>query len=112
MKPRSQKATAAEKARYEKLKNMGCIATRLKWGYFQPADIQHLTSGGRRISNMHTIPLSPWLHRGLIPMDCKTSSEATNKYGPSFAKSRKQFEETFGAEEYLLSETNRLLERM
>lgn len=109
MKTRRQKATKAEQERYEALKAMGCIISRIwfqKWSY---PEIQHLTSGGRRISNLHTIPLNSWYHRGIIPADCKTTSEATKKYGPSFAKSRKEFEAIFGSEENLLEKTNEIL---
>ena len=111
MKPRSKPATKAEKARYAKLKEMGCIIANLRMSACYGVEVQHLTSGGRRIGNLHTIPLCPWHHRGQLPHGL-TSSQAALKYGPSFAKSRKQFEETFGSEEFLLAETNRLLEGM
>ena len=109
MKPRSQKATKDEQARYDALKELGCIVGRLRVVGCVGCEIQHLTSGGRRISNYHTIPLCPWHHRGQLP-EGFTTTKATLCYGPSFAKSRKQFEQIFGSEEYLLEQTNRLLD--
>lgn len=112
MKPRRMKATASERARYESLKNLGCIVNRLYFDRYIAPQIHHMTSGGRRISNFHTIPLSPWLHQAWIPQDCKTKTEATDKYGPSLETSKRDFEARFGSEEFLLAETNRLLEGM
>lgn len=109
-KPRRMKATKSELARYAKLKELGCIIDRLKPSecYNLPVEVQHLTSGGRRIGNEHTIPLCTWHHRAQSPRGM-TSSQASLLYGPSFAKSRRRFEETYGSEEFLLAETNRLL---
>lgn len=112
MKPRNKPATKAEKQRYARLKELGCIITRLKHGVWAYPEIHHITSGGRRLGNDKTIPLTEWFHRGIIPQDCKTSSEATQKYGPSLAKDKHEFECAFGGEEFLLAETNRLLEGM
>ena len=109
MKPRSKKATKEELERYVRLKELGCIVTRLKRGVWAYPEIHHMTSGGRRLGNDKTIPLTDWYHRGVIPADCKTSSEATSKYGPSMAKDKLEFECVFGGEEYLLAETNKLL---
>lgn len=117
VKPRSKPATKAEKARYAKLKEMGCIINRARLWPVNfpcsglPVQIQHLTAGGRRLGNEFTIPLCNWHHMATLPAGL-TTSQATLRYGPSFAKSRKQFEETFGSEEFLLAETNRLLEGM
>lgn len=95
--------------RYAALKSLGCIVSRKLGRYGVPCEIHHLTSGGRRISNEHTIPLSAWFHRALIPPDCKTTSEAVAKYGPSLETSKRDFEARFGTEEALLAETNQLL---
>jgi hypothetical protein len=109
MKPRKQKATKAEKERYAKLKELGCIVTRLNFAQYEPAEIHHLTSGGRRIGNMETIPLSSWYHRAILPPDCKTTTEAVLMYGPSLETSKRKFESQFGSEEFLLAETNKLI---
>lgn len=111
MKPRRVPATKAEKARYAKLKELGCIIAWVGVGECMGLDceVQHLTSGGRRLGNDKTIPLCAWHHRGQLP-DGMTTSDATQFYGPSFAKSRREFESCYGSEEYLLKRTNELLE--
>lgn len=114
MKPRRSPATKAEKARYEKLKRLPCIACLLKGdlesiGMCGKHEIQHMTAGGRRLGNEFTYPLGAYHHQGHI-LPGYTGSQMKSAFGPSFAKSRKQFEETFGSEEFLLAETNRLLE--
>lgn len=109
LKPRRMKATKAEQERYEKLKAMGCIVTRLYFGKWAPAEIHHLTEGGRRLGNMKTIPLTLWYHRGIIPEGCKTTSEAKMKYGPGLS-AKKHFVDCWGSEEWLLEQVNKLLE--
>lgn len=111
MKPRSEKATAGELMRYAAIKSMPCAACRQLHIYNQWSDVQHMTSGGRRISNEHTYPLCKWHHQGYIPpgYGLKNSTEAAEKFGPSFAKSKREFEARFGTEEELLKQTNRFL---
>ena len=105
----SKKApTAAEAERMDKLSQAGCVVCRLSYGAYVPAEIQHLTSGGRRKGHMFTIPLCPWHHRGVCNNGL-TPEYMTSIMGPSFAHSRKDFEKTFGSEEYLLEETNKWL---
>lgn len=113
VKPRSKPATRAERKRYQRLHEMGCIIDRMSPSecYNLPVEVQHLTSGGRRLGNEFTIPLCSWHHRAQLPCGM-TSSQASLLYGPSFAKSRKEFEATYGSEEFLLAETNKLLELM
>lgn len=112
MKPRSKPATKAEKARYEKLKQIPCIACWIlgKEGCGKH-EIHHLTEGGRRLGNEKTIPLGAWHHQGII-LRGKTGLEMVKMFGPSFGKTPRQFEAHFGSEEFLLAETNRLLEGM
>jgi hypothetical protein len=100
--------TVEEQKRMDKLSEMGCIVCRLSFGAFMPNEIQHLTSGGRRKGHMFTIPLCEWHHRG-VTKNGLTPEYMTSIYGPSFANSRKDFEKTFGSEEYLLAETNKWL---
>lgn len=109
LKPRRMKATKAEQERYRKLKEMGCIVTRLYFGKWAPAEIHHLTEGGRRLGNMKTIPLTGWLHRAILPESCKTAFEATIKHGPSL-HTKRAFVEAFGTELELLEQVNKLLE--
>ena len=111
MKPRSQPATKEERARYAALKSMPCAACRQIGVYTLWSDVQHITSGGRRIGNYDSYPLCKWHHQGYIPagFNLKNSTEAKGMFGPSFAKSKREFEERFGTEEELLAQTNLLL---
>lgn len=111
MKPRSQKATKDEQARYDSLKELPCIACHILGAEVMCGkhEIQHLTSGGRRIGNDKTIPLGAYHHRGII-LNEWTGKEMLDYFGPSFGKSRKAFEAKFGSEEYLLELTNEMLD--
>lgn len=109
LKPRRMKATKAEQERYEKLKAMGCIVTRLYFGKWAAAEIHHLTEGGRRLGNMQTIPLTPWYHQAKIPEGCKTAFGAEVKHGPSLHR-KGAFVARWGSEEWLLEQVNKLLE--
>lgn len=110
-KPRSEPANPQEKLRYQQLKMLPCAACRklLNARFTMNCDIQHITSSGRRMSNLDTYPLCKWHHQGYVPAGFKTSIDATIYLGPSFAKSKKEFEAYFGNEESLLAETNKLL---
>ena len=112
MKPRREAATPGEKLRYAALASMPCAACR-KLGFYGtvcgPTEIHHLTDGGRRISNYHTIPLGRYHHRAQLPVGCKTTSEAIERFGPSLETSKRDFEARFGTELELLKETDRLL---
>lgn len=97
--------TQSEQQRLDKLSRSGCVVCRLQHGAYVDGEIQHLTAGGRRLGHTHTINLCPWHHRGVC-VGTFTKPEMTRIYGPSFANSRKEFEQAFGTEEYLLKETN------
>ena len=110
MKPRRVKATKAEQARYVRLRSMSCICCYDEaMGTGLPLEIHHMTSGGRRIGNEFTLPLCQWHHRGVVPEGCKNSSTAALMYGPSFAKSKRLFVNTYGTEAQLLQKVNNLL---
>jgi hypothetical protein len=100
--------TKAESERMEKLSRMGCIVTRLCFGAYKDADVHHITSGGRRLGHMSTIPLSPWYHRA-VPDSNMTPQLMREFYGPSLAESKAEFEARFGTEAYLLEQTNKWL---
>lgn len=96
--------------RFELLKESGCIATLLATRrYSQPADIHHLTSGGRRRGDDFTISLSPWHHRGLKPAGVSTQA-MIGKFGPSFAHGRREFASFFGSDDRLLKIQNVVLQ--
>lgn len=109
MKPRSKPATKEEKARYEKLKRLPCIACyKLGEEGCGKHTIQHMTSGGRRLGNEWTYSLGAWHHQAHI-LPGFSGKEMRERFGPSFAESKQEFERVFGTEEDLLLETNRLL---
>ncbi len=94
--------------RARRLIALGCVVSRLYFGSYVQPDIHHLTSGGRRIGDDHTIPLSPWYHRG-VPLDGLSQAQTAERLGPSLAKSRRDFEERFGTQAELLEKTNRMI---
>lgn len=109
LKPRRMRPTKAELERYKALKAMGCIVTRLYFDKWAPAEIHHLTSGGRRLGNMQTIPLTPWYHQAKIPQGCRNTLSAEVAYGPSL-HTKREFVARFGSEEWLLEQVNKILE--
>ena len=98
--------TKADQARFDALKDMGCIAARLRGlGYVGP-DIHHILSGGKRMGHQYTLPLSPWHNRGDIPEQCAGAKEAEAILGPSMYRSKRRFEAEFGTELELLEVVN------
>jgi len=84
-----------------KVAGMGCVACRLRLGVHEPTTVHHITSGGRRLGNMFTIPLCPWHHQGYCRRGL-TSTKMAAIFGPSLAKSKTDFEREFGTELELL----------
>lgn len=104
----SKNHTQADLERFHRLSEMGCIACRKTFGAFVQGEIAHVTHSGRRVSHQATISLCPLHHRGLLP-DGMSQEQADSTYGPSFAKNKRAFEETYGTEDELLAETDRML---
>jgi hypothetical protein len=100
--------TAANVERFRRLGEMGCIVCRLSHGAFVQSEVAHLTDAGRRTGHERTIPLCPWHHRA-VPSGDIPPAQMLIIYGPSFAKSKKDFVAAFGTEESLLEATNRWL---
>jgi hypothetical protein len=48
---------------------LGCIVCRIDKGVFSPAEPHHLLKNGRRIDDLHTIPLCPLHHRAGVNND-------------------------------------------
>ncbi len=92
----------------DRLSRSGCVVCRIQHGAFVANEVQHLTSGGRRLGHRYTIPLCAWHHRGICSGSI-TTPEMTRIYGPSFANGRKEFEAAFGSEAHLLDETDKWL---
>lgn len=107
--------TKAQKRRFQDLQMVGCIACRLDGNSSdsnpEPADIHHLTAGGRRQGHDATIPLCPWHHRGIsvtgLPADMLRELK-----GPSLARDKRAFVEHYGSELMLLEITEQHLARL
>lgn len=100
--------TKADKERIAKFRHIGCIVSRIYFGEYEDYDVHHITSGGRRMGNQFTIPLSPWLHRGVVKTGL-TEDECEAYFGPSLAKSKSAFTERFCSELELLKKCNELI---
>lgn len=101
-------ATKADRDRWALFRHTGCIVTRLKFGVYNDYDVHHLVEGGRRLGHQYTIPLNPWYHRGVPPMDMSTD-EAEAFYGPSLARNKRAFVAAFGTERKLLETVESML---
>lgn len=99
------KPTKAEQARFDAFRHIGCIVSGSR-----EYEVHHLTDGGRRLGHAFSIPLHPWYHRG-VPYAGFSQAAMTERFGPSLAKSKPQFESKFGSELELLELTNKKLER-
>ena len=97
-----------DKARYDKLQRIGCLACR-HYGYYQSADMHHLLSGTHRIGNDATIPLCEYHHRGIWHLRFPSLKKAYTLLGPSLALEPKRFHERFGSDEELLAQAQRLI---
>ena len=112
---KTKSATKAQQRRFLDLQMVGCIACRIE-GIAddhrpEPADIHHITMGGRRLGHDYTIPLCPWHHRGVGVAGLPDSVLEAVK-GPSLARSKRAFVARYGTELCLLEHVNRHLERL
>jgi hypothetical protein len=96
-------STKAEKERFRKLVDIGCICCRILGVYSQP-EIHHILSGGRRMGHMFTIPLCPTHHRGVVAFP-----RGSFDPGPSLADGSKPFHARFGTQKELLAKVNELI---
>jgi hypothetical protein len=88
-----------DKERFEKLKQIGCIACSQK-GFFKEAIVHHIrkfTGLALRPPHDKTIPLCPEHH---------------NMGNESIHLNKKKFEELFGTELYLLDQTNKKIKEL
>ena len=103
----------ADKARYDKLHAIGCIACR-KDGRQSQIQVHHLVDNGtRKLSggNKSTLPLCPWHHDGVPPSGFRLS-EAYAIYGPSLSLEKKAFIRRYGTERSLLAEVDALIVKL
>jgi len=93
-------ATAPEKARMALIAESGCLPCLLHRKHRQ-ATIQHVTSGGRRLGHSYTYASCPWHHQAITEFGMN-NQEMTGLLGPSFAQSKREFQETYGNEKEVL----------
>jgi len=111
MKSRLPAMTGLEKERADELKrNHGCSACR-QLGFIVHADLHHILDVGRRVSHLHTVPLCPWHHRGVILFPFR-EDQILEVYGPSYAKHRSDFLAEFGTEQEMLDSCNEWLKEI
>lgn len=104
--------TLVQGARFEAIKESGCLIAHilgLEWVY---AEIQHLNIGGKHGSKRRghdfTIGLNPWSHRG-VPFGNLTARQCEDMFGPSFAIQPRLFRSVYGSDDELLERQNRIL---
>lgn len=98
--------TARQAARFDAIREAGCLVAHLLGLDWLPAEIHHLTVGGRhgqkRRGHDDTIGLNSWSHRG-EPLPGWTAAECEAALGPSYARSPRAFRERFGDDDTLLA---------
>ena len=118
------KATPEQLARWSAMRKIGCIACLLnqidhnlmqvprcnRVPHSGNQEIQHLTSGGRRIGHDATICLCRYHHQGdLLPEIEQGYMAQALVYGPSFGRGRASFEAIYGTDDGLLAYQNHVL---
>jgi hypothetical protein len=93
--------TKADKDRGVKLRELGCIVCLLELQIFTPTAIHHIDGKTKPRCHQKTIGLCGRHHQ--VP-DNEKPPRWFNFHGK-----RMEFELTYGTEDYLLSETNRLI---
>ena len=94
--------TIAEDTWKEEIRMMGCVVCWLQGHPRTPAAIHHLIEGGRKISELHTIPLCEPGHHQKGDGVIKISRHPTHA----------RFTQAYGTDEYLLEVTQQLVARM
>jgi hypothetical protein len=91
--------TKAQQARHDAIREAGCIVARMRGLGFVPAEIHHLTIGGKhgskRRGHDHVVGLNPYSHRG-YPFGGMSAARCEELFGPSYARQPRLFRETFG----------------
>lgn len=105
---RTRTPTKAQRLRFARIKWLGCIACRIEGAHGVPPEIHHITEGGRRLGHDYTIGLCVWHHRGQSELPAHM---AELRFGPSLARSKRDFVARYGTERELLSHVNDLLDQ-
>jgi hypothetical protein len=94
-------------ARFRRLRDLGCVACRMRGIYTDQVDMHHLTDRGDREksgADLATIPLCVWHHRGYQPnkVGNLSSTQLDSLLGPSRELAKKRFVAEFGTDRELL----------
>lgn len=106
--------TAAQRLRFDRIGNLGCIACRMRGLGYRVPEVHHLTitgrHGGKRAGHDATVGLCSWHHRG-VPFYGMTAADSEALAGPSLARTPRQFREVFGQDARLLEYQNHLIDQ-
>lgn len=106
--------TRAEAARFDAIRDLGCLVALLRNLPRTECEIHHLLLDGhhgqRRRGHMATIGLNSWSHRG-VPIGRMSAKRCREVFGPSLALEPNRFRAEIGRDDYLLEAQNTLLAR-
>lgn len=104
--------TKAQQARFDAIREVGCIVAKRNGLGFVPCEIHHLTVGGhhgqKRRGHDATIGLNSWSHRG-VPLPGWNAAHCERVFGPSYAREPRRFREEIGDDDTLLAYQDGLL---
>lgn len=107
--------TKSEQARFDNMKDLGCIACILDGKHkpfenpnFEP-EIHHMLSGNKRIGHEATVPLCTFHHQGVAHFGM-TCARLLDEVGPSWHKHRREFRKRYGSDAELIETVNKYLE--
>lgn len=108
---RGKNRTKLEQRRFQEIQERGCVPCYLEsirrhreWQP-EPCDIHH-TAGGN--NHLATYGNCPWHHRGIVKNDWPWKV-MQDLFGPSMARSPREYRLRYGTEEYLVQLQNQLL---
>jgi hypothetical protein len=85
---------------YNTLQELGCIVCLNEMGVRSPPDMHHILRNGKRVDDLHTIPLCPIHHR----------LGGNDKVAVSRHPWKKEFEKRYGTEWELFEQTKQRVE--
>jgi hypothetical protein len=104
--------TAAQAARFDAIREAGCLVAQILGIGWLPAEIHHMTTGGKhgqkRLGHDASIGLNCWSHRG-VPLDGWTPAMCAEVLGPSYAHQPRLFRAVYGNDVELLARQNAIL---
>lgn len=94
------------------IREAGDIVAHMRGLGFIPAEIHHMTTGGKhgqkRLGHLSTIGLNSWSHRG-VPLPGWSRARCREVFGPSYALEPRLFREQVGDDATLLAYQDELI---